>query len=288
MKATLTHIFLGLSLIASCQPKIEDQRDSEPKAIPVAADSEAAIAPSNVSGAYLSCAEQEGSSELTMKCSLRETQSGRQIAFPEAYDSFYWDIQRQDPRLRLTQRVGVNSGELTVTFQGVPLDEARQLAQNSQIKLQLFGNLGSYFVSDIIGSEYGVPASKDFIIFQLGGAVFNHYVEGSTPLKLPTAFAPYSGIQGCYLACYSNNNSGAIYEIDQGIFVKGQYRVEGYYDSNICRPVGDETQEISEIQLYSNYCRDHVPACADGECWAGGDTGGWFGLLPPPVTVSSR
>ena len=137
-------------------------------------------------------------------------------------------------------------------------------------------------MSDFAISNDRQEVYRDFTIFEIEGSIINNYVEGANALTLPTAFAPYSGLQGCYVACYSVDDTDAVYPMGPDIFVKGQVRVEGRYEANICRPLGDEEADISAIQKYKDYCAEYIPSCASGNCWGGGDTGGWFGLQPAP------
>lgn len=93
--------------------------------------------------------------------------------------------------------------------------------------------------------------------------VFNHFKEDS----------------GCYIACYSNKPG--VYNVDQ-YGVHGLIRVSGTYpvktfnnseENRICQP--QVASPISESQELKNLCNSHLNSCAN-ECWAGGDTGGFF------------
>jgi hypothetical protein len=82
---------------------------------------------------------------------------------------------------------------------------------------------------------------------------------------------------GCYVACYSRDPNGAVYSVGGGILVKGQVRVQGKYAARVCLPEGYEQTDISAHPHFKALCGEFVPSCGDG-CWAGGDTGGWFGI----------
>ncbi len=43
-------------------------------------------------------------------------------------------------------------------------------------------------------------------------------------------------------------------------------------------PTHVENPDISALQSFKELCSHQVPSCKDMECWAGGDTGGWFGV----------
>ncbi|MGD9592169.1 MAG: hypothetical protein AB7V32_06580, partial [Candidatus Berkiella sp.] len=59
----------------------------------------------------------------------------------------------------------------------------------------------------------------------------------------------------------------------------GQIRVPGKYHQRICVPAGYEDKDISAATEFNSLCAKHLPlACPGSICWAGGDTGGWFGI----------
>ena len=82
---------------------------------------------------------------------------------------------------------------------------------------------------------------------------------------------------GCYIACYSRDPEKGIYSVGDGIFVMGQIRVKGKYDERVCKPDQFENKDISAEQKFKDLCNKHIPNCVKN-CWAGGDTGGWFGI----------
>ncbi|WP_420324121.1 hypothetical protein [Legionella birminghamensis] len=107
-----------------------------------------------------------------------------------------------------------------------------------------------------------------------GQAVINHPYPGALKVELPTDNS-YTGQPGCYIACYSHT-AGA-YAVSPDISVVGQIRVPGSYASRICQPSGFENKDISKEGQFKQLCSSKIPACKGG-CWAGGDTGGWFGI----------
>jgi hypothetical protein len=110
--------------------------------------------------------------------------------------------------------------------------------------------------------------------------VINHPVEGAIEKILPTVNL-FKGEPGCYVACYSHQENQSIYPVAEDIFVMGQVRVEGHYDKRICQPKGYESKDISAESTFKQLCENHLKQqCAQLSCWAGGDTGGWFGVQP--------
>lgn len=106
--------------------------------------------------------------------------------------------------------------------------------------------------------------------------VVNNGKAGGKKAFLPTVNI-FKGTPGCYVACYSRNKQGAVYGVGGGIFVHGQVRVSGSYAARICKPQAFENADISAGKKFKALCNASVATCKDG-CWAGGDTGGWFGL----------
>ncbi|WP_367607125.1 hypothetical protein [Legionella sp. W05-934-2] len=115
-----------------------------------------------------------------------------------------------------------------------------------------------------------------FPIFIMGSyGVVNHEVPGSQKKMLPTDNS-YTSAPGCYIACYSHNPG--IYSVSESISVMGQIRVAGEYDGRVCQPSNYKGQDISKLQLFKDACAKKITGCENGDCWAGGDTGGWFGI----------
>ncbi len=107
--------------------------------------------------------------------------------------------------------------------------------------------------------------------------VANQPFQGSTEKVLPTR-NEFQGTPGCYIACYSHEENQSIYPIGNNIFVMGQIRVAGHYTNKICQPTGFEDKDISAEQEFKFKCEKVFPdKCTKSSCWAGGDTGGWFG-----------
>lgn len=116
-----------------------------------------------------------------------------------------------------------------------------------------------------------------FPVYALDNGVVNHPHAGGERRDLPTRNA-YRGVPGCYLACYSRDRTGAVYSVGGGIQVMGQVRVPGRYQGRICRPEGYEKADISALGKFKSLCNGAISSCKDSGCWAGGDTGGWFGI----------
>lgn len=114
---------------------------------------------------------------------------------------------------------------------------------------------------------------EDYKVFVRNSTVVNHPAPGYQEKVFPTANV-FRGKPGCYLACYSRQ--GGVYSVGGGIFAAGQIRVEGRYVNRICRPRGFEEADVSAVESFKKLCNAKVPGCKD--CWAGGDTGGWFGI----------
>lgn len=116
-----------------------------------------------------------------------------------------------------------------------------------------------------------------FLIYTNGKGAINHPVPGFMKKFLPTN-NDYKATPGCYIGCYSKDATHAIYAIANGIYIYGQIRVPGKYVERVCTPTGYAHKDISAIQSFKDMCAAKISTCQKKECWAGGDTGTWFGM----------
>ena len=129
----------------------------------------------------------------------------------------------------------------------------------------------------IIRQANGTKLSNPYTIYVSDKMAVNHPVTGYTKKLLPVDNF-YRYVPGCYIACYSHNPQNSVYGIGQNIYVKGLVRVNGLYIGRNCQPQGYFFKDISSISYFSNLCQKRITACKNDSCWAGGDTGGWFGI----------
>lgn len=116
-----------------------------------------------------------------------------------------------------------------------------------------------------------------FIVYTNGyGATQNP--NGGTKVMLPTDNKS-GAIPGCYIACYSTDGDAGVYKISNDIYVIGQIRVPGNYTQRTCIPSGMAHQDISTNLGFKQLCAKVYAACDGNRCWAGGDTGGWLGII---------
>lgn len=118
---------------------------------------------------------------------------------------------------------------------------------------------------------------ETFSVYTDGTTVINHPAPGFNEKQLPTINL-YKGAQGCYIACYSHQAENAVYPVGDNIYVLGQVRIAGKYAGRICEPTNFAGKDISGDATFKTICTEKVPTCVGGHCWAGGDTGGWFGI----------
>ena len=116
-----------------------------------------------------------------------------------------------------------------------------------------------------------------YAIYTDGTTVINHPETGFTEKFLPTMNL-YKGSPGCYIACYSHHRENAIYSVDSSIYVLGQVRIAGKYKNRICEPTNYTGKDISGDAIFKTICTEKIKSCEGNNCWAGGDTGGWFGI----------
>jgi hypothetical protein len=95
-------------------------------------------------------------------------------------------------------------------------------------------------------------------------------------LKGETGNIPIRPSRGA-IACYSHSEVGSSYSVGQDIYVVGIVSdLVGRYIGRIFQPEGYEGKDISAEQTFKDLCNARFPSCKNG-CWAGGDTGGFFG-----------
>lgn len=115
-----------------------------------------------------------------------------------------------------------------------------------------------------------------FSVYVNGDTVINHPNNGFMERQLPTVNL-YKGYPGCYIACYSRQRDNAVYAVADNMYVLGQVRIAGKYVGRICEPTNFAGKDISAEDVFKSICNDKILQCQGNHCWAGGDTGGWFG-----------
>ena len=134
---------------------------------------------------------------------------------------------------------------------------------------------GSALHADSYGQhDYLLP--ERFPVYAQDGAVTNNPDSGLSQRQLPTINL-FKGRPGGYIACYSHHEAGSAYSVGDSIYVMGQIRLPGRYEGRIFQPKGYRNRDISAQDSFKALCTEHLPSC-QGDCWAGGDTGGWFGI----------
>ena len=118
---------------------------------------------------------------------------------------------------------------------------------------------------------------ESFVVYTDGATVTNHPELGFSEQLLPTINL-YKGTPGCYIACYSHQKQNAIYSVGDNIYVLGQIRIAGRYANNLCEPTNFAGKDISADTTFKTICSEKIQSCTGNNCWAGGDTGGWFGI----------
>lgn len=117
---------------------------------------------------------------------------------------------------------------------------------------------------------------EDFSVYVQNDVVINYPARGFERKILPTRNL-FLGSPGGYIACYSHHQPSSVYGVGGGIYVMGQLRIPGHYHGRLFHPNGYINKDISAASKFKALCTTTFPACR-GECWAGGDTGGWFGM----------
>ena len=147
--------------------------------------------------------------------------------------------------------------------------------QNFTTRQSLLDNIIFMAEDDPEPNKAILPAN--FKVYVKDNVVVNVSYPGFEERTLPTV-NKFIGYPGCYVAAYSRRKEKSVYSVGGGIYVMGQVRVRGSYQERICLPVGYENADISADPQFKLMIAKVLPsACKEG-CWAGGDTGGWFGV----------
>ena len=149
---------------------------------------------------------------------------------------------------------------------------------DEQIKSKLKGqsvNISTYGRKDPEPNKTILPAN--FKVYVRDNVVVNVPYPGFEEKTLPTV-NQFIGVPGCYVAAYSRRKEKSVYSVGGGIYVMGQVRVPGSYQERICLPVGYEKVDISAEPRFKLMFAKVLPSVCKEGCWAGGDTGGWFGI----------
>jgi hypothetical protein len=153
------------------------------------------------------------------------------------------------------------------------------------MKTKLIMALGMSFmfatptIAEVTADPNQTLLPEAYTVYTDGTTVINHAAPGYNEKVLPTINL-YKGAQGCYIACYSRQQENAVYSVGNNIYVLGQVRVAGKYNGRICEPTNYAGKDISADVTFKTICTEKVTTCANAQCWAGGDTGGWFGIQP--------
>ena len=152
------------------------------------------------------------------------------------------------------------------------------------MKKMLFGSIGLLLVTQTFAlgkssmsvdpNSILLPSPFPVYVIENTG-VINHPYPGAVRALLPTDNS-YTSAPGCYIACYSHKPG--VYSVSPSISVIGQIRVGGEYAGRICQPEGYKERDISAIEKFKHLCGLKFHICNNDTCWAGGDTGGWFGI----------
>ncbi len=254
-------------------------------------ENEEVVAPTQISGVYLHCLIDDKNLSMQnmgeVNCLLKDSQQTSKAALANLYSAASFAYQRpENSAIAVTAALAPDSSPYHVSFQftaaaGTSL--SRTVLEQFLVMFRatpLQASNGAQFFSAKLGRD-GAASNlpEEFPIYYGQGTVINQPAEGFTKRILPTVNRSYSPVDGCYLACYSSKEQGSVYPIGTNVFVMGQFRSKGAYEGRLCRPEGfapdaNLTQDVSLKKL----CTQYIPACAGDACWAGNDTGGWYGL----------
>lgn len=137
-------------------------------------------------------------------------------------------------------------------------------------------------VTGLLPDPTQIILPESFVVYVNGTTVLDHPEVNFTEKALPTTNL-YKGIPGCYIACYSQQEQNAVYPVGNRIYLMGQVRIAGKYAGRHCEPTNFAGKDISANDIFKTICNEKIKACEGAHCWAGGDTGGWFGIQETPT-----
>ncbi len=146
---------------------------------------------------------------------------------------------------------------------------------------QLFRAIFLLLMSTLFSCNSSNPSdllAEDFKVYVGEDGVINYPEDGYIEKTLPT-FNHYKGEDGGYVAFYTHEKDGSVYDVGGGIYVFGQIRVQGKYIGRIFYPTGYvEGSDITKDAQILTLCFQYMPEWRGKDVWLGGDTGGWLGL----------
>lgn len=292
-------IILGLVLAAqACVPgqrsgSVKDVRSQDKNASSADAEqdsdqSESVSPPVPITGSYLHCEifDKEIATEnrADVACRIDDGSTKRKVDLTQSYKVANFLHQKpDDPNIVVSGAVADPASLFHVlyTFQGgtepLTLDTLKNFLVMFRASPKTALDNEFIFSARLTKGEALLP--ENFPVYYANGTIINNPAPGFERRILPTVNHTYPSIDGCYIACYSNSSTNAVYEIGPGIFVMGQFRVKGLYAGRLCQGDGfQNAPDIAQIPEYKAACSKHLPACAGDICWGGNDTGGWFGF----------
>ncbi|MFW7380828.1 MAG: hypothetical protein ACOH5I_18580 [Oligoflexus sp.] len=243
--------------------------------------------PVNISGSYLFCDESEAQAAHQIRCKVANS-----LAAPKEDLNNYAPDWRFEVQEISSEGIAISALEETVDsdwhftaeLAGADAGLLKDIALKTQVRLSLLqSDTGALqFSAALPGGFSNGRLPEDFRIFYGALGVSSSPYPSARERILPTSNLSYPDLDGCYMACYSNNSDQAVYQVGPDIYVKGQFRVQGAYQGRICQIPGREEENLVEAIDLREKCGELIQSCGPNECWAGGDTGGWFGIASPP------
>ncbi len=295
-------LWLGLVVLSVLSACIEDHKtDEQDDRKVLATDSadatdalgEEVSPPANVTGTYLRCAssEQAVSTSVVLDCQIVGDHEHEKLDLSRLFmhPTFYYQ-SLPDPNIEISAQAGQASDLYHVRFVfshpqiAMTMDQLldfRLMFRASPIPDEQEASAERFIVAarTPFSSSFAEQLPEDFFVYYADGIVLNQPQLGFERRLLPTVNHYYTAMDGCYLACYSRSPEQAAYPVSSGIYVMGQVRVQGSYEGRLCRPKGLPLDaNIAADQQFKDACNQNIDGCAGGLCWAGSDTGGWYGL----------
>ena len=283
------------SLISGCDKELFENHfsgrsDTEvgDSAATIKSNDELVVEPINISGTYLTCQiTQEPAPDQAngiVSCGIKNKEDDTKAALADLVDVTLWSHQgSEDTNIEIVSEDTPEASpwHQIYRFSGIDFTDLLAAIRDTQIRFQGgvkgTANTASYSAAKVVSSSVIAELPEKFAVYYNGNLVINQPSAGFEKRILPTVNYTYNDIDGCYVACYSTNETNAVYETSAGIYVHGMMRLQGYYEGTTCRLTMELADRLDRDPAIKALCVNNIDSCQDG-CWGGGNTGGFIGI----------
>jgi len=121
---------------------------------------------------------------------------------------------------------------------------------------------------------HDVGQTREMLTFILDAGLINDPGDLKNLLTEPGNLPTMSGAIACYTDQVNGNAGGKFPVVG---FIEN---IPGHYEGRVFKPRGHEGDDLGVSVYFKMMCHERFPdVCpSDADCWAGGDTGGYYGF----------